>query len=78
MKNIPFKSTGNFGRRDIFRAGGAAAATGLLSWFPASAAAAIGLSATATFKRSDFSLDKYIPTVGDEIELEVHAEFQRD
>ncbi len=38
----------------------------------------IGFSATSTFKRSDFGLDRYIPTVGDEIELEVHAEFQKN
>lgn len=38
----------------------------------------IGFSATSTFKRSEFGLDRYIPTVGDEIELEVHAEFQKN
>lgn len=38
----------------------------------------IGFSAKSSFKRSDFGLDKYIPTVGDEIELEIHAEFQKN
>jgi polyisoprenoid-binding protein YceI len=38
----------------------------------------IGFAASSTFKRSDFGLDKYIPMVGDEIEIEVHAEFMRD
>ena len=38
----------------------------------------IGFSAISRFKRSDFGLDRYIPTVGDEIELEVHAEFQKN
>lgn len=37
----------------------------------------LGFSASTTFKRSDFGLGTYIPTVGDEIELEIHAEFQR-
>lgn len=36
----------------------------------------IGFSATAEFNRSDFGLDTFIPTVGDTIELEIHAEFQ--
>jgi L-seryl-tRNA(Ser) seleniumtransferase len=40
MKKLPSKSIRSLGRRDIFRAGAAAAGTGLLSWFPASAAAA--------------------------------------
>ncbi len=37
----------------------------------------LGFSAEARFLRSDFGLDRYIPTVGDEVELEIHAEFQR-
>ncbi len=37
----------------------------------------LGFSASTKFKRSDFGLDRYIPTVGDEIELEIHAEFQK-
>ncbi len=37
----------------------------------------VGFEAAAQFKRSDFGLTKYIPAVGDDIELEVHAEFQR-
>jgi len=35
----------------------------------------VGFAASASFKRSDFGLDKYIPLVGDEITIEVHAEF---
>ncbi|TVZ39813.1 polyisoprenoid-binding protein YceI [Alteromonadaceae bacterium 2753L.S.0a.02] len=37
----------------------------------------LGFSASGEFKRSDFGLDNYIPAVGDLIELEIHAEFQR-
>lgn len=37
----------------------------------------IGFSALATFKRSEFGLSTFIPTVGDDIELEIHAEFQQ-
>ena len=35
----------------------------------------IGFEAHSEFKRSDFGLDKYLALVGDDIELEVHAEF---
>jgi polyisoprenoid-binding protein YceI len=35
----------------------------------------IGFSAVGQIKRSDFGMDSYIPIVGDEIELEVYAEF---
>ena len=38
----------------------------------------IGFAASSVFKRSDFGLDKYIPMVGDEIEIEVHAEFMKN
>lgn len=37
----------------------------------------IGFEAHTRFKRSDFGLDKYLALVGDEIEIEVHAEFVR-
>lgn len=37
----------------------------------------IGFEAHTVFNRSDFGLDKFIPAIGDEIELEVHAEFKR-
>ena len=37
----------------------------------------IGFEAQTSFNRSDFGLDKYMGAVGDVIELEVHAEFQR-
>ncbi len=35
----------------------------------------LGFSATGVIKRSTFGMDKYIPAVGDEVEIEVHAEF---
>lgn len=38
----------------------------------------IGFSARSFFQRSDFGLDNHIPMVGDEIEIEVHAEFMKE
>jgi polyisoprenoid-binding protein YceI len=35
----------------------------------------LGFSATGIIARSTFGMDKYIPAVGDEVEIEVHAEF---
>lgn len=35
----------------------------------------VGFSATARIKRSEFGMDSYIPIVGDEIDLEIYAEF---
>jgi polyisoprenoid-binding protein YceI len=37
----------------------------------------IGFSATTSFMRSDVGMDHYIPAVGDEVNIEVYAEFQR-
>ena len=37
----------------------------------------VGFSADAIVKRSVFGLKRYVPTVGDDVELEIHAEFQR-
>lgn len=37
----------------------------------------IGFEAHTKFNRSDFGLDKFIPAIGNEIELEIHAEFKR-
>lgn len=37
----------------------------------------IGFEARAILKRSDFGIDAWIPAVADEVELEIHAEFQR-
>ena len=37
----------------------------------------IGFEAHTRFNRSDFGLNKFIPAIGDEIELEIHAEFKR-
>jgi len=38
----------------------------------------LGFSAEGHFNRSDFGLDAYLPLVGDRIELEGHAEFQKN
>ncbi|WP_299006735.1 YceI family protein [uncultured Shewanella sp.] len=35
----------------------------------------IGFSAVGHIKRSDFGMDSYIPIVGDEVNLEIYAEF---
>ena len=37
----------------------------------------IGFEAHTTFKRSNYGLTKFIPAIGDDIELEIHAEFKR-
>lgn len=37
----------------------------------------LGFSASTRFSRSAFGLDRYTPAVGDEVELEIHAEFQK-
>ncbi len=37
----------------------------------------LGFSATSQFKRSDFAMDYLIPAVGDQVDIEVFAEFQR-
>lgn len=37
----------------------------------------IGFSASMVIRRSDFGIDKHIGLVGDEVELEIHAEFQK-
>jgi len=38
----------------------------------------LGFSAQGSLLRSDFGMDAYIPIVGDEINIEIYAEFQRD
>ena len=38
----------------------------------------LGFTASGTFSRSDFGMNKYIGAVGDQVELEIHAEFQRN
>ena len=38
----------------------------------------LGFSAEGSFKRSDFGMDAYIPLVGDEVKIEVEAEFLRN
>ncbi|MBR9726572.1 YceI family protein [Shewanella intestini] len=35
----------------------------------------LGFSATSTFKRSDFDMGSYIPLIGDDIDIEIYAEF---
>ncbi len=37
----------------------------------------VGFSATGTLKRSDFGLDKYVPTVSDEVTIEIETEGTR-
>ncbi|MFT4655812.1 MAG: polyisoprenoid-binding protein YceI [Patiriisocius sp.] len=37
----------------------------------------IGFAANLRFKRSDFGLKKFIPVVGDQVEIEIHSEFKR-
>jgi polyisoprenoid-binding protein YceI len=37
----------------------------------------LGFSAQTEFLRSDFSMDSYIPMVGDKVNVEIYAEFQR-
>lgn len=37
----------------------------------------LGFSATSEFKRSTFGMDQYVPAIGDEVTIEVFAEFQR-
>lgn len=37
----------------------------------------LGFSANASIKRSDFGMTSYIPLVGDEVQLEIYAEFLR-
>ncbi len=37
----------------------------------------LGFAARGTLLRSDFGLGAYAPAVGDEVVLEIHAEFQR-
>ena len=38
----------------------------------------LGFSALATLKRSDFGMNAYIPDVGDEVQLQIDAEFSLD
>ena len=37
----------------------------------------LGFRAEGVLRRSEFGLDEHLPAVGDEVELEIHAEFQR-
>jgi polyisoprenoid-binding protein YceI len=37
----------------------------------------LGFAVNLRFKRSDFGLKKFIPVVGDEVDIEIHSEFQR-
>lgn len=38
----------------------------------------IGFDAELSFDRSDFGMDRYIPVVGDRVEIEVYTEFLRE
>lgn len=42
---------------------------------PFTKAPAMGFSATATLKRSDFGFSTYVPMIGDEVTIQVEAEF---
>ena len=55
--------------RAVYNGGGRSLVTGRYT---------IGFQASATFNRSDYGIDDYIPAIGDEVELEIHAEFQRN
>ena len=37
----------------------------------------IGFDATGTVKRSDFGVTKYVPLIGDEVELSLHGAFEK-
>lgn len=37
-----------------------------------------GANATATIKRSDFGVDKYVPKVGDEVKIDIQIEATKD
>ena len=37
----------------------------------------LGFSATTIVKRSEFGMDAYLPAVGDEVELVIQVEFQK-
>ena len=37
----------------------------------------LGFKATGTIKRSEFGIDTFVPAIGDEVQLEIHAEFKR-
>jgi len=39
---------------------------------------AVGFSATGTVKRSEFGMSKYIPMIGDEVQLLIETEFQAE
>jgi polyisoprenoid-binding protein YceI len=38
--------------------------------------ATVGLVATATIKRSDFSMTTYLPALGDTVDLRINAAFE--
>ena len=38
----------------------------------------LGFSAETSFLRSDFGMDAYIPIVGDQVDIEIHVEFQKN
>lgn len=44
---------------------------------PLSKAYTVGFDATGTVKRSDFGVTKYVPLIGDEVQLDLHGAFQK-
>ena len=44
---------------------------------PMSKAYTVGFDATGTVKRSEFGVTKYVPVIGDEVELSLHGAFEK-
>ena len=44
---------------------------------PLTKAYTVGFDAKGTVKRSDFGVTKYVPLIGDEVELDLHGAFQK-
>ena len=44
---------------------------------PLSKAYTVGFDAKGTVKRSDFGVTKYVPLIGDEVELDLHGAFEK-
>jgi len=44
---------------------------------PMSKVYTVGFDATGTVKRSDFGVTKYVPLIGDEVELSLHGAFEK-
>lgn len=51
---------------------------GAMAEHPFSKKPALGFSATGTLNRSEWGMTHYVPNIGDEVELQIEAEFQKD